>query len=198
MVTAFVFGVLFLPAMRAIGGSLWHTEANGGGDNGGVEAEFRQGEAQQSSDGSGAAAGGSGEQLVDWENAPRVDLVCRTYGGSLHIMWNTFFPGYLVRSLAVADACSTRRTSTAKVEPKLARASPIPPSAKMQKCKNAKMQTLQIATAQQKLRPHTLLKVVAVNRSCDCGIRVAALRSIVNVTRGGATLSTLCCACLRT
>ncbi|CAM9310578.1 unnamed protein product [Pylaiella littoralis] len=30
-----------------------------------------------------------------WENAPRIDLVCRAYSGSLKIYWDIFFPAYL-------------------------------------------------------------------------------------------------------
>lgn len=31
-----------------------------------------------------------------WENAPRIDLVCRAYSGTLKIFWDIFFPTYLV------------------------------------------------------------------------------------------------------
>ncbi|CAM9706896.1 unnamed protein product, partial [Pylaiella littoralis] len=34
-----------------------------------------------------------------WENAPRVDLVLRTYSNGLKIFWNVFFPTYLVSAL---------------------------------------------------------------------------------------------------
>lgn len=36
---------------------------------------------------------------VDWQNAPRIDLVCRTYGGAIQIFWQTFIPTYLVSSM---------------------------------------------------------------------------------------------------
>ncbi|CAN0057751.1 unnamed protein product, partial [Scytosiphon promiscuus] len=81
MVTAFVLGMAFLPAMSVIGGYLRPKVSTRDSDGGGVETDFRRGQE---------------EQVVDWENAPRVDLVCRTYGGSLHIMWNSFFPSYLL------------------------------------------------------------------------------------------------------
>lgn len=36
---------------------------------------------------------------VDWQNAPRIDLVCRTYGAAIQIFWQTFIPTYLVSSM---------------------------------------------------------------------------------------------------
>lgn len=35
-------------------------------------------------------------EQVDWANAPRVDLVVRTFAVSLRIFWSVFFPTYLV------------------------------------------------------------------------------------------------------
>ncbi len=82
---AFLAGVIFLPMLRTMGGAVF---GGGGGllpeddvtgwQNGGMSAKGQEG---------------------GWEAAPRVDLVCRTYGGSLHIMWNTFLPTYLVSTV---------------------------------------------------------------------------------------------------
>ncbi|CAN0080627.1 unnamed protein product [Ectocarpus sp. 6 AP-2014] len=33
---------------------------------------------------------------VNWQNAPRIDLVCRTYGAAIQIFWQTFIPTYLM------------------------------------------------------------------------------------------------------
>lgn len=85
---AFLLGVAFLPTMSAIGGWLRHGYVDGVSG----ESEANLGVHQ-----------GGGEGSVDWENAPRVDLVCRTYGGSLHIWWNIFMPSYLVSQSSLGD-----------------------------------------------------------------------------------------------
>lgn len=90
---AFVAGVICLPALRSLTGAASQT-ADGG-------AAAVQGE--------GGEAGGTRLDVgtIDWEKAPRVDLVCRTYGGSLHIMWNTFMPSYLVSAVWCGRAYPT-------------------------------------------------------------------------------------------
>lgn len=36
-----------------------------------------------------------------WENAPRLDLVCRTFSAGLRTFWVVFFPTYLVSGVKV-------------------------------------------------------------------------------------------------
>lgn len=76
---AFLAGVVCLPALRLISGVV---------------------SKQTTSIVFGTSA--QGGSTIDWNKAPRVDLVCRTYGGALHIMWNTFMPSYLVSAPRVA------------------------------------------------------------------------------------------------
>lgn len=84
MALAFLAGVICLPALRVLTGAAKQT-ADGGGGAAAVQA--------------GRDGASLGVGSIVWENAPRVDLVCRTYGGSLHIMWNTFLPSYLVSAV---------------------------------------------------------------------------------------------------
>lgn len=86
MAVAFLAGLVCLPAVRVLAGV-------GGQTSAGVEAG---GEAAAQGEEMGV---GIGTGTIDWESAPRVDLVCRTYEGSLHIMWNTFMPSYLVSTV---------------------------------------------------------------------------------------------------
>ncbi|CAN0126901.1 unnamed protein product [Scytosiphon promiscuus] len=84
---------LFLSAMLSIGGSSRPANTPRSTDNGdGVDATFQQKGGQRL----GVTAPNLDKHLVDWENAPRVDLVCRTYSGGLYTMWNIFFPSYLL------------------------------------------------------------------------------------------------------
>ena len=39
------------------------------------------------------------DEQANWENAPRIDLVCRTYSAGADILWRVFFPSYLVSSV---------------------------------------------------------------------------------------------------
>eukprot|EP00752_Nemacystus_decipiens_P011576 g10280.t1 len=81
----FLAGVVCLPALRALTGSAKQTA------DASAAATQREGEGEAEAEGASVTGG-----TIDWENAPRIDLVCRTCGGGLHIMWNTFMPSYLL------------------------------------------------------------------------------------------------------
>lgn len=90
---AFLAGVICLPALRALVGTAAQ-ETSTAVEDGGTAAVHGGVVGGDTGTGVGLSMG-----TVDWENAPRMDLVCRTYGGSLHIMWNTFMPSYLVSAV---------------------------------------------------------------------------------------------------
>lgn len=41
-----------------------------------------------------------------WQNAPRVDLVCRTFSKGLRLFWTVFFPTYLVSLNTLRYCCA--------------------------------------------------------------------------------------------
>lgn len=54
------------------------------------------------------------EEEIDWENAPRVDLVARTFAGGVNAFWNIFLPTYLVSRTVISAVVSRGVTARDK------------------------------------------------------------------------------------